>query len=311
MLTVVIVVLVVLSLATIAGTVYMLNFALSSAPSSRDIAASYDYIFERPVLREWVDSLRQEGALKDTTVHSDYDGLKLHALYIKAPQETDKTALLIHGYTDNAVRMLMIAHLYNKELGYNVIIPDLSGHGQSEGDWIRMGWLYRYEIKQWIGVARDIFGDSTRIVLHGISMGAATTMMTAGETLPDNVKCFVADCGYTSVWEQFKYQLKRDFSLPSFPLMYTTNALCDFYLGWNFKEASSIKQIEKCDKPVFFIHGDSDTYVPTSMVYELFEAKKSGEKELWVVPGAKHAKAYWDNTDDYVLKVKTFVEKYI
>lgn len=295
---------------TVFGTLYMFDFALKTKSTSHDIKASYDYLFERKYMKEWVDSLEQNHLLFDTVIHSNYDGIKLHALYIKAPQPTTKTALLIHGYTDNAVRMLMIAHLYNKELGYNVLIPDLSAHGESEGKWIGMGWLNRYEVIQWLDVALDIFGRDNQVVIHGISMGAATTMMTSGEKLPDNVKCFVADCGYTSVWDQFAHQLKRDFDLPIFPLMYATSIYSDYKLGWNFKEASSLEQVKKCNRPMFFIHGDADAYVPISMVYPLYDAKQ-GDKELWVVPGVKHADAYWDKTEEYVTRVKNFTEKYI
>lgn len=294
----------------VAGTLYLFNYALKSDPSSRNISESYQYLFEKePGLRTWVDSLYRAEALKDTFIY--FNGERLHAIYLKAPVPTDKTALLLHGYTDNAVRMLMIGSLYNKELGYNILLPDLSGHGLSSGNWIQMGWKYRSEVMAWIDIALELFGNESQIVIHGISMGASTAMMTAGETLPGQVKCFVADCGYTDVWSQFKYQLKRDFSLPAFPLMQTASAYCNYRLGWNFKEASALKQVEKCEKPIFFIHGDSDTYVPTSMVYELYDAKKKGEKELWVVPGVKHADAYWDYPEEYTERVKDFVDKYI
>lgn len=296
----------------VAGTQYMFVYALKSDPSSKDIPASYTYLREKSAsLGDWVDDIKSKGLLCDTFVKSDYAKLKLHALYIKSPVATDKTAVLIHGYTDNAVRMLMIAQLYNRELGYNVIIPDLSGHGQSEGEWIQMGWKYRYEVMMWIDVARSLFGDDTKMVIHGISMGAATTMMVSGEKLPDNVKCFVEDCGYTDVWSQFKYELWSSFYLPAFPLMYTTNLYCKYRLGWGFKEASAIKQIEKCTKPMFFIHGGSDTYVPTYMVKQLYEAKKTGEKELWIPNGVKHANAYWDHPQEYTKRVSDFVTKYI
>lgn len=294
----------------VVGTRYMFVYALKSDPSSRDISASYAYLRERsPLLGEWVDSVKSEGLLRDTFVR--YDNLQLHALYIKSPIDSDKTAVLIHGYTDNAVRMLMIAQLYSKELGYNVIIPDLSGHGESGGEWIHMGWKYRHEVMMWIDVARELFGDGTKMVIHGISMGAATTMMVSGEKLPDNVKCFVEDCGYTDVWSQFKYELWKSFSIPAFPLMYTTSIYCKSRLGWNFKEASAIRQVEKCTKPMFFIHGGSDTYVPTYMVKELYDAKKSGAKELWIPEGVKHADAYWDYPQEYTKRVSDFVNKYL
>lgn len=147
-------------------------------------------------------------------------------------------------------------------------------------------------------------------VVHGISMGAATTMMVSGEPQPDYVKCFVEDCGYTSVWDQFSKELKEQFGLPQFPLMYTADWLCQLEYGWGFKEASALKQVARCHLPMFFIHGDKDDYVPTWMVYKLYEAKPQ-PKALWIVPEADHAHSYLFNTEEYTQKVKAFVDKYI
>lgn len=218
--------------------------------------------------------------------------------------------MIVHGYTDNAVRMLMIGYLYNHDLGCNILLPDLYYHGQSEGRAIRMGWKDRLDVLRWMEIANDIFGGDTRMVVHGISMGAATTMMVSGEEQRPYVKCFVEDCGYTSVRDQFAKELKEQFGLPAFPLLDVAGWLCDLKYGWNFREASSLKQVAKCRLPMLFIHGDADGYVPTRMVYPLYEAKP-GEKELWVVPGAAHAVSYRDNREEYTRRVKAFVEKYI
>ena len=149
---------------------------------------------------------------------------------------TAKTAVIVHGYTDNAIRMMMIGYLYNKKLDFNILLPDLRDTGLSDGNAIQMGWLDRKDVTQWMEVANRIYGDSTSMVVHGISMGAATTMMVSGEPQPDYVKCFVEDCGYTSVWDQFSKELKAQFGLPQFPLMYTADWLCQLEYGWGSKK---------------------------------------------------------------------------
>ncbi|MGL4851480.1 MAG: alpha/beta hydrolase [Phocaeicola sp.] len=289
---------------------FFLSFALQPENEGKDLPSSWHYMSTKyPYLESWVDSLSRTSALKDTFIYAP-DGVKMHAFYIKAGKPTSKTALIVHGYTDNAIRMMMIGYLYNKDLGYNILLPDLRYTGQSEGEAIQMGWLDRKDIMQWMGVTHQIYGDSTQMVIHGISMGAATTMMVSGETLPAYVKCFVADCGYTSVWDQFKKELKEDFGLPAFPLMYTASWLCKWKYGWSFKEASALNQVAKCERPILFIHGDKDDYVPTSMAYELYE-KKQEPKELWIVPGADHANSYKYQQESYTDKVKLFTSKYI
>ena len=262
-----------------------------------------------PELETWRDSLVQAGALKDTFIYTP-DEARLHGYFVAASQPTSKTAVIVHGYTDNAIRMMMIGYLYNKDLGYNILLPDLRYSGLSDGEAFQMGWLDRKDVMQWMDVANEIFGDSTQMVVHGISMGGATTMMVSGEPQPEYVKCFVDDCGYTSVWDQFGKELKEQFGLPKFPLMHTASWLCDWKYGWNFAEASSLEQVKKCQLPMLFIHGDKDDYVSTWMVYDLYDAKPQ-PKELWIVPNADHATSYKLNKEAYTEKVKQFTDKYI
>jgi fermentation-respiration switch protein FrsA (DUF1100 family) len=120
----------------------------------------------------------------------------------------------------------------------------------------------------------------------------------------------VEDCGYTGVWDEFSHQLKAQYGLPTFPILYATSWYAQMKVGWNFKEASALEQVKKCQLPMFFIHGDKDTYVPTWMVYQLYEAK-SGEKEIWIAPNVDHANAYWDCTEEYIAKTKEFVSENI
>lgn len=290
---------------------YMLSFSLKPENGGRDLEGSYQYMYkEYPFLKNWVDSLNRVEALQDTFIVAS-DGARLHGYYIPAAVPTAKTSVIVHGYTDNAIRMLMIGYLYNHDLGYNVLLPDLRNSGESDGDHFQMGWLDRLDVLQWMDVANRLYGDSTRMVIHGISMGAATTMMVSGEPQPSYVKCFVEDCGYTDVWDEFAHKLKDDFGLPPFPLMNVTNMLCKQKYGWSFKEASALEQVKKSTLPMFFIHGDADTYVPTAMVNTLFDAKTVGEKERWVVPGAIHAMSYRDNAEEYTRRVKSFTDKYM
>lgn len=294
----------------IGGSLYMLDYSLRPVNRGKDMKGSELYMRDKyPQINTWLDSLQANSLLKDTFITAP-DGIKLHAFYASSSKPTRKTAIIVHGYTDSAIRMFHIGYLYNKSLDYNIIVPDLRYTGLSGGDAIQMGWLDRLDVMQWIDITPSIFGDSIQAVVHGISMGAATTMMTSGEKLPDYIKCFVEDCGYTSVWDQFKKELKEQFGLPSFPLLNIASQICKIQNGWSFHEASAINQVKKCNKPMIFIHGDSDDFVPTSMVYKVYEAKPE-PKELWIVPDTDHANSYKNHPEDYTKRVKQFVDKYI
>lgn len=304
----IITVVLVIAILTIASF-YALNYSIAFDHRGKDIASSFEYLYETyPFTKNWIDSLRQENALKDTFI-INREGKQLHAYYVASPDTTPSTAVIIHGYTDNAVRMMMIGYLYNRDLRYNILLPDLQNHGKSEGPAIQMGWKDRLDVMEWMEVANRLFGHNTQMVVHGISMGAATTMMISGEKLPGYVKCFVEDCGYTSVWEQFAKEIKERFGISEFPILYTSDWLCQLKYGWGFKEASCIDQLKKATHPMLFIHGDADKFVPTEMVYPLYETK-SPPKELWVVEGAEHAASYRDNKEEYTNRVKKFVDTY-
>lgn len=293
----------------IGSSFYMLDYSLTPDNGQHNEEASYRQMrTDYPFLESWVDSLREVSALKDTFIVNS-QGVPLHAYYIAAHFPTPRTAVVVHGYTDNAVRMFMIAYMYHHDLGYNVLLPDLQYHGRSGGKAIQMGWKDRLDVMEWTKIADQLFGGNTRMVVHGISMGAAMAMMLSGEILPEYINCFVEDCGYTNVWDQFSKELKERFGLPAFPLLYTAGWLCDWKYGWNFREASALEQVRRCRLPMLFIHGEKDTYVPTEMVYELYEAKPD-PKQLWIVPRAAHAASYKENSSIYTEKVKTFLDLY-
>ena len=298
-------------IALVAGAFYMLSVALRpDFAEDNTEEASYAYMQrEYPHIGAWMDQMHQSGAMRDTTLVGQ-DGEVLHARYVAAREKTAKTAVIVHGYTDNSIRMLMIGYMYHNDLGFNILLPDLHHHGHSGGRAVRMGWKDRLDVLRWMDVANEVFGGATEMVVHGISMGAATTMMVSGEEQQPYVKCFVEDCGYTSVWDQFAKELKEDYGLPAFPLLHVASRLCAWRYGWNFREASALEQVRKCRLPMLFIHGDADDYVPTWMVYPLYEAK-AGDKELWVVSGAAHAKSYRDNREEYTERVRRFVGRYI
>ena len=308
----------------IGGSLYLIDFSLRPENRGKNMEESEAFMrTEYPQIVPWLDSLQQHHALRDTFITAP-DGIRMHAFYARASRPTRRTAIIVHGYTDNAVRMLMIGYLYSKEMGFNILLPDLYGHGMSEGNHVQMGWKDRLDVLQWTETADELFGRnhadsiasrSTKMVVHGISMGAATTMMVSGEVEHGQyqqpfIKCFVEDCGYTSVWDEFRGELKAQFNLPAFPLLHTANWLCRQEYGWDFLEASALEQVKKCTLPMLFIHGDADTFVPTWMVYPLYEAKPE-PKELWIVPGATHAMSYKDYPQEYTEHVKKFVGKYI
>ena len=302
----------VLVVATIGGSFYMIEYALAPDAERTDTAACFRELVKKyPEVRPWLDSLNQRGALRDTFIMMP-TGEKHHGYFVRqesgagSQERRSPVAIVVHGWRDTAIKFMMIARIYELA-GYNVLMPDLHAHGLSEGEAVQMGWKDRKDVLHWMTVASELFGTND-FVIHGVSMGAATTMCVSGEKRPECVKNirFIEDCGYTSVWDEFSYELKELFGLSDFPLLYATSLLCKIKYGWSFDEASPIKQVGKCPYPMLFIHGDNDTFVPSEMVHPLYEAKK-GEKEIWITKGTEHARSYADYREEYVQRIKTFL----
>lgn len=200
---------------------------------------------------------------------------------------------------------LRLNGVYYPNAGSHLWVIALRACGDSEGDYVGMGWLDRKDVLQWIDwvLAQD---SEAEIVLHGVSMGAATTMMTAGEDTPEQVKVFVEDCGYTSVWDIFSSELKLRFGLPEFPILYTASATARAKAGYGFKEASALQQVQNCEKPMLFIHGTADDFIPYEMMGTLYNAKPGTNKATLTAEGAGHGEAmdvlgdtYWNTVFDF------------
>jgi len=242
---------------------------------------------------------------KDVYITATNNGnLKLHAYEITNSQNSDIWTIVIHGYFGQGKDMIYSAkEFYNR--GHNVLVVDLRGHGESQGDYIGMGWHDRLDTIDWANylIAKN---PECKIILYGISMGAATVMMATGENLPNNIKVAIEDCGYSSIWGEFKMQLKKLYHLPTFPVLNAASAVCKINAGYKIEEGSVIEQVKKSNTPTLFIHGEQDKFVPFEMLDEVYEAANCKKQKL-VIEGAAHAEAasvnpelYWETIDSFI-----------
>ena len=278
------------------------NFALNPKSSKEGIFNSKDN--NEPRFQDtWIYDYKDK---EDVFINS-FDNLKLHG-YILKTENSDKWAITVHGYTNKAESMSAMAYKYHS-LGYNILMPDLRGHGKSEGSYVGMGWHDRLDILKWIDLIIKENKDA-KILLHGISMGAGTVMMVSGEELPENVKVIIEDCGYTSAKEQLAYNLKTMFKLPSFPILNFCSLITKIKDNYFLSEASAIKQLQKAKVPILFIHGDKDKFVPFYMLDKLYNACSS-KKDKLIIKDVGHAKSESLKSDLYWNKVEEFIKPYM
>ncbi|QNM04704.1 alpha/beta hydrolase [Qiania dongpingensis] len=252
--------------------------------------------------KKWLQSADTE-LLSVTTE----DGYRLVAQAFYQERADHRWVLLLHGYTGWKEELYPIAYRYVQQ-GYQVLAPDMRCSGDSEGDFIGMGWTDRLDNQLWLDVILEKDPDA-EIVLHGQSMGASCALMMGGEKLPANVKAIVSDSAYTDVYSIFKKQLKEWFHLPAFPLLDGANLMLKLRGGYDLKKASALNAVKECPLPILIIHGVEDAFVPVEMAQELYDAA-AGDKELLLMEGAGHAQAPDKAPDEYYGTVFSFLERY-
>lgn len=236
-----------------------------------------------------------------------FDGLKLKANLIEQ-KDSDKWVIVVHGYTSRGDHMQPFARKYFEE-GYNVLMPDLRGHGESEGRYATMGFYDSVDIIEWVYEILKM-NENAKIVLHGISMGAATVMVATGEDLTEHVRCAVEDCGYSSIFEEFRSQSSTIAKIPSLPILTAANILANIRIKMDFRKNSALDSVRRSKTPTLFIHGEQDTFVPYRMLDELY-SNASCEKDILTVPGAAHGESAAREPQMYWNKVWGFVNKYV
>lgn len=221
----------------------------------------------------------------------------------------DRWVLLLHGYTGWKEEMYQFACWYHQQ-GYSVLVPDLRCQGESEGDFIGMGWTDHYDCELWIAHILEQAPEA-QIVLHGQSMGAATALLMAGSPeVFEHIRAVVSDSAYTSAYEMFGDKITEWFHLPAALFVDSACVMLRIRGGYDLRDASPLRAVAASGIPTLFIHGDEDRMIDVNMSYELFEAA-SCEKELFIVEGAGHAQAQDKAPDDYYGRISEFLGRYL
>lgn len=238
------------------------------------------------------------------------DGLKLHGKYYHQADGAPLT-IFMHGYRSGALRDGNGAFIMSWRKGYNVLIVDQRAHGKSEGKVITFGIKERFDCLEWIHYANRRFGEQTPIILMGISMGASTVMMAAGLDLPPNVKCVLADCGFSSPKEIIQSVI-QSMHFPvklAYPVVRLSGRI---FAGIDIEDedASCVEAVRKSKVPILFIHGEGDNFVPCYMSKCCYEACNA-QKKLLLVKDADHGLSHCVDNKSYEAAVEEFLGSFV
>lgn len=255
----------------------------------------------RELMVGWMKEVRQLPC--EPVQIQSFDGLTLTGKYYEyapgAPIE-----LMFHGYRGNAERDLCGGVQRCFALGRSVLLADQRACGNSEGNVITFGINESKDCHSWLQFMLRRFGPDVKIVLTGISMGAATVVMAAGKPLPENVIGVLADCGYSSPKEIIQ-EVIRQMKLPATLCYPFVRLAARLYGRFNLEESSPIEAVKSCTVPVIFYHGEADDFVPCHMSASVFEACPT-RKQLVIVPSAGHGLAFPMDQERYLQTLQAF-----
>lgn len=232
------------------------------------------------------------------------DGLRLYGRYYQF-REDAPLILFFHGfhgiYAWDGYGFFRLC----KENGINILMVDERAHGKSAGNVITFGIMERCDCKSWAEYALKRFGKERDVFLAGVSMGAASVMMSCELGLPENVKAVIEDCGYSKPAAIIKETI-RTMKLPVKPF-YRLLKFCVRLFGcFDLEAADAVRAVGQSMIPMLFIHGEQDMIVPPSMEQELYEACKA-KKECVQIAGAGHANSAMTDYDTYEKAILRFL----
>lgn len=292
-------------MAVLSGAaVYACGYAINRP---KKVSPPTDEVYVRRAAIRKVNNQKLYDLKPEDVSTKSIDGLNMKAWYLPAEKETNKFVICVHGHKCNGPdEFSHMMPLYHYDLGFNYLLPDLTAHGRSEGKYIGFGSFDSQNILRWVDYLIDRFGEDIEIVLHGISMGAATVMLCNESDPPKQVKCVIEDCGYTSAFEEMDNTLKGMIGFTFKPLVKMASTVCKIKAGYRFEDADPIGRMNEAKNPMLFIHGEADTYVPFEFGKRLYNACRIEKDYLWV-PGAVHAFSYYKAKEQYDEKVKAFI----
>lgn len=259
--------------------------------------------------REWFD---ENVRLEEFMLPSDF-GYELHcALW---PREDSasfsdgrrRVVVLVHGFSYCLLGQVKYASLFH-ELGFDCVLYDHRNHGLSGKAPTTMGYCEAKDLSTVCAWARGTFGEDALLGTLGESMGAASVMLHAKQ---DSRLAFVVeDCGFSDFSKLMAYMLPNRFHIPAFPILPIANLFFRRRAGVSFSGICPADALKDCAHvPMLFVHGDADELIPATMMQTCYEAK-TGEKQQWLVKGARHADSFRADTQGYREVLNAFLSRH-
>ena len=214
---------------------------------------------------------------------------------------------MFHGYRSHGFTDFCVGANLCKRRGINFLLVEQRGIARSGGNTISFGINERKDCLAWTKYIAERFGEETKMVLCGVSMGASTVLMASELDLPKGVVGITADSAFTSPGAIIR-EVIRGMHLPVWPAYIFVWLGALIFGRFELSSASALKAVKNSRVPIQIFHGEDDRFVPCSMAHEIYEAIEC-DKELTTAPGAGHVLSYFLIEEEYERKYYAFFDK--
>ena len=292
--------------AAATGAVYAVAFHAPNRTQNNDysvvktekIAPIYDHILSL------IDDLLR--VPYEPVYIESYDGNRLRGRLYDAP-EGAPIAICVHGWRGTPMRDFSGGAKMLLDAGFRVLLIEQRSQGWSEGHCITFGAKERLDVQRWAQWAARKFGPESRIMLFGISMGAASVLLASALELPEQVRGIVADCPFSN-GRDILIRTATQAGVPK--LLAGRLADLSFRLwGWfDLKQTDVREAVKHTQVPVLLIHGEDDDFVPPEMSAEIL-SYNAVRMERHTFPGASHGISFVIDPERYKKLVMDFAER--
>ena len=218
------------------------------------------------------------------------DGLQLRGWFIPSTIGETRTLMMCHGWGDNKGELLKQTYFLNETGGFNLMYFDFRSHGESDGEITTIGGLETIDFDaavDWLKANKPEYAKSVGV--FGVSMGAAVAVAS----MPKHgfLKCAAVESPFSDYRTVIKRWGWNHMKVPYYPLI----AITLMILRSRVKDPAidAFNPVESAPKisprPLFVIGGENDRLMTPEDVTKVFNAARE-PKQLWIVPGAWHAK---------------------
>ncbi|HEY94035.1 MAG TPA: alpha/beta fold hydrolase [Dehalococcoidia bacterium] len=220
---------------------------------------------------------------------------------------SDRVIVMVHGNEANrddpSIGTLDIAGAL-VDHGYNVLMFDLRGCGESEGDMVSGGY---HEKKDILGAVEHVRKRGfNNIGVIGFSLGAVSSLLAAAET--KDIDAVVADSSYADLNDIMGPEFSKRTKAPQImlkPMLFMIRLM----FGVDFSAIRPIDCVpEITPRPIFFIHGQEDDTIPVEHADRLYQAAENPLNRIWVVPETNHVRSYITHPEEYIRRITDFFD---